>query len=435
MAKPILFWFRRDLRIRDNAGLYHALRSGSPVLCCFVFDSTILKNLPPGDRRVDFIFQTVKSLKQDIENAGGELRVLIGDPTLEVPQLAEEIGASAVYANNDYEPAAKLRDQKVSSILEKKSILFNAFKDHILFEENEVVKDDGKPYVVFTAYKNKVLQRLKDPFYTKSYPTLKYLKGLVRTQVSSALPTLGDLGFLDTGFVFPKKSINKNTLLNYQKDRDFPALENGTSHLGLHLRFGTVSVRELAILGLRYSDVWLSELIWRDFFAQILFHFPYVEKSCFKPEYDQIRWRDSKHDLKAWQEGQTGYPLVDAGMRELNATGYMHNRVRMVTASFLCKHLLIDWREGEKYFAEKLLDYDLSSNNGNWQWVAGCGVDAAPYFRVFNPVAQAEKFDPENIYIKKWIPEFGTNSYAKPIVDHAEARHRCLRAYAIALQK
>lgn len=435
MAKPILFWFRRDLRLRDNAGLYHALRSGAPVLGCFVFDSTILKKLPADDRRVDFIHQTVQSLKEEIEGAGGELRILVGDPALEIPQLAEEVEASAVFANNDYEPAAKLRDQKVASSLEKRNILFSTFKDHVLFEENEILKDDGKPYVVFTAYKNKVLQRLKDPFYTKSYPTLDYLKALTKTQVGSILPTLSDLGFESTGFVFPKKSINKNTLLNYQQNRDFPAIENGTSHLGLHLRFGTISVRELAVLGLRFSDVWLSELIWRDFFAQILFHFPYVEKSCFKPEYNQIHWRDSKSDLKAWQEGRTGYPLVDAGMRELNATGYMHNRVRMVTASFLCKHLLIDWREGEKYFAEKLLDFDLSSNNGNWQWVAGCGVDAAPYFRIFNPVAQAEKFDPENIYIKKWIPEFGSNEYVQPIVDHAEARNRCLHAYSVALKK
>lgn len=435
MAKPILFWFRRDLRLRDNAGLYHALRSGTPVLCCFVFDSTILKKLPVNDRRVDFIHQTLHALKTEIEQAGGELRILIGDPILEIPQLAREVEATAVYTNNDYEPAAKLRDQKVALSLEKANILFRTFKDHVLFEENEILKDDGKPYVVFTAYKNKVLLRLKDPFYTKSYPTLKYLKAFARTQVISDLPSLNDLGFQSTEFIFPKKSIHKNTLLNYQKDRDFPALQGGTSHLGLHLRFGTVSVRELAILGLRFSDVWLSELIWRDFFAQILFHFPNVEKSCFKPEYDQIRWRDSKTDLKAWQDGSTGYPLVDAGMRELNDTGYMHNRVRMVTASFLCKHLLIDWREGEKYFAEKLLDFDLSSNNGNWQWVAGCGVDAAPYFRIFNPMAQAEKFDSENLYIKKWVPEFDTSEYVQPIVDHAEARNRCLRAYSAALKK
>lgn len=435
MRKHTLFWFRRDLRLHDNAGLFHALKEKSEVLALFIFDENILNQLQDkADARVTFIHEALSSLKNQLHQKKSDLLVRKGDPLEVFKSLSQEFSIEAIYSNHDYEPYARDRDQKVARWAEGAGIEFKSFKDQSLFEKDEILTDAGRPYTVYTPYKKKVLSRLSD-FYLKSYPNHLYEKSFSRVSKSEKMISLTDLGFEKTALSFPSDEISRDTLKNYAKSRDFPAIEEGTSHLGLHLRFGTLSVRELAREGKKYSDVWLSELIWRDFFMQILWHFPHVVKGSFRPEYDKIAWRKSKSDFERWCAGMTGYPLVDAGMRELNATGYMHNRVRMVTASFLCKHLLIHWYQGERYFAGKLLDYDLSANNGNWQWAAGSGCDAAPYFRIFNPESQAEKFDPKNEYIKKWVPEFGTSRYPSPIIDHVEARGRCLSEYTKVLKK
>lgn len=428
-----LFWFRRDLRLEDNAGLYHALKHGVKVRPIFIFDSQILAPLPKDDARVSFIFDQVQSLKLRLQEMGSDLWVFHGEPLAILEKLLSEHSVTNLFANHDYEPSAIARDQGVMALCKKKGVEFQSFKDQVIFEKSEIMTEARKPYTVYTPYKNKWLAGLSD-FYLRSYPTDLYFHNLARSTDQQKNPSLEQLGFKQNlKITYPDLQVSSNVLKNYEKQRDFPAIE-GTSKLGIHLRFGTVSVRELARAGQKLSSVWISELIWREFFMQILFHFPQVEKSSFRPEYEKIKWRDSKADFARWAQGETGYPLVDAGMRELNATGYMHNRVRMVTASFLTKHLLIHWLQGERYFALKLLDFELAANNGNWQWAAGTGCDAAPYFRIFNPEAQLKRFDEKEKYVKHWVPEYGTAKYPAPMVDHKIARERCLSAFTLALK-
>jgi len=426
-SNTAVFWFRRDLRLTDNAGLYRALRSGLPVLPLFIFDTTILQQLnDKRDRRVDFIHQTLEQLKDELEAAGSSLLVLHGDPQ----KLFKKMQPGAVYTNHDYEPYARERDAQVKKMLEDRGVAFHSYKDQVIFERDEVVKDDGTPYTVFTPYSRRWKSTLR-PFCYKSYPAERYLKHLKRIK-PMPLPTLRNLGFASSAATFPPRLIRQSVIKEYHHMRDFPAVA-GTTRLSLHLRFGTVSIRKLVQVAIKKNSTWLNELIWRDFYHMILWYFPHVAGSAFKPAYNRIVWRNNEGEFKAWCEGRTGYPLVDAGMRELNETGFMHNRVRMITASFLTKHLLIDWRWGEAYFAQKLLDFDLAANNGGWQWAAGSGCDAAPYFRVFNPALQAERFDPDQKYIRQWVPEAGTPQYPKPLVDHAQARERALRVYKEAL--
>ncbi len=428
-----LFWFRRDLRLNDNAGLYHALKSSSPVLPIFIFDKEILNQFKsPNDLRVNFIYEQLCQLKCDLNTLGSDLRVYYGNVDEIFTQILKNKNIKTIFTNNDYEPSALKRDQKIAALAKTHEVSFKSFKDQCLFEKNEICKKDGKPYIIYTPYKKAVLQKL-NAFYLKSFPNKKYFKNFLKVKSKSKMIRLEEMGYKKIKYVYPNKEMSAKTLRNYSQQRDFPFL-NATSHLGLHLRFGTISIRKLVRMAKSKSETWLSELIWRDFFMQILFHFPYVENKSFRKEYDNISWRNSSKDFIKWCEGKTGYPLVDAGMRELNQTGYMHNRVRMVVASFLCKHLLIHWSKGERYFAEKLLDYDLSANNGNWQWCAGSGCDAAPYFRIFNPQTQLIKFDKNLEYVKKWIPEYDIKTYIKPIIDHNEARYRCLKEYAKVLK-
>ena len=426
-SKINIFWFRRDLRLEDNHGLFEALKSGNNVIPIFIFDKNILEKLQDKqDARVTFIYDTIGELKDKIQEFGSDIKVFYGKTEFVFEEIIQKYAVGKVFANHDYEPKAIARDQQIRNLLSANNIDFQTFKDHVIFEKSEIVKDDGKPYTVFTPYSKKWKLKWevqKDTFYTSENETQNYLK-----TEKEPMPSLESIGFERSNIVFPPKKVAQNTIKNYQENRDFPAKE-GTSKLGIHFRFGTISIREKAKKAALISETYLNELIWRDFYAQILYHFPNVEKSSFRREYDNIEWVNDENEFKLWCEGKTGYPIVDAGMRELNATGYMHNRVRMVVASFLTKHLLIDWRWGEAYFAEKLLDFDLASNNGGWQWAAGCGTDAAPYFRIFNPTAQQEKFDKNFEYVKKWIPEFGTNSYPKPIVEHNLARERCLEVY------
>ena len=429
-----VFWFRRDLRFNDNAGLYHALKSGKPVVGLFIFDEAILgklnRNLP--DRRVDFIYNAIQQLRHEFEKQGGTLEVIHATVDQAWKQLMQAYSVQAVYTNHDYEPYARRRDKEIGTFLTEKGITFYTCKDQVIFEKNEIVKDDGKPYTVFTPYKNK-WRKTVNKFYLRSYPVEKYAKKLLQTTARFHV-NHDSLGFPKSQESSSTFLLNDELLKNYAELRDFPA-RNATSKLSIHLRFGTVSIRELFRHAAPLSETWTNELIWREFYMQILWHFPHVATQAFKPEYDRIAWRNNEEEFKKWCEGKTGYPLVDAGMRELNATGFMHNRVRMVVASFLTKHLLIDWRWGEAYFAAKLNDFELSSNNGGWQWAAGSGTDAAPYFRIFNPSEQLRKFDPQAVYVKKWVPEYGTSNYPQPIVDHAFARDRCLTTYKAALAK
>lgn len=422
-----LFWFRRDLRLEDNAGLFNALKHETNVLPLFIFDQEILKKLPENDLRVQFIHETVTALKKDLQQKKSDLIVEHGSPVEVFKKLFATHQVKAVYTNHDYEPYARDRDEKIAKLCDKKKIEFKTFKDQVIFEKNEIVTDQENPYTVYTPYKKKWLNAMS-AFYLKSYPIELYELNYAKVKPVS-MASLKELGFKEQKFIFSDIAVSASVLKNYAKTRDFPGLEGGTSHLGLHLRFGTVSVRELAREGKRFSDVWLSELIWREFFMQVLWHFPHIEKQSFRSQYDKIAWRNVKAELERWKNGETGYPMVDAGMRELNATGHMHNRVRMVTASFLTKHLLHYWYVGERYFAEKLLDFDLAANNGNWQWAAGTGCDAAPYFRIFNPESQLERFDPKFEYVKKWVPEFGTAKYVKPMVEHKFARERALSEF------
>ncbi|MBK0384116.1 deoxyribodipyrimidine photo-lyase [Pedobacter sp. SD-b] len=431
--KIAIFWFRRDLRVNDNAGLYHALKSGFKVLPIFIFDKNILDKLEDkDDARITFIYQEIEKLKTQIQKHNSSLLVKYGKPDDVWANILSDYEVRAVYTNHDYEPYATERDESLNQYFSKKDIPFYTFKDQVIFEKSEIVKDDGDPYVVFTPYKKKWLAKLKD-FYIKPYPTEKYLTEFIPVK-SFDLPTLKSLGFEKSTQHFPDKEF-KNVLKNYGVDRDYPA-KDATSRLSVHLRFGTVSIRNLVKVAQKEkSDVWLSELIWRDFYFSIIYHFPHSAKDSFRKEYDQIKWRNNEKEFEAWCHGKTGYPIVDAGMRQLNETGFMHNRIRMVVASFLTKHLLIDWRWGERYFARKLLDYELSSNVGGWQWAAGSGVDAAPYFRIFNPYEQVKKFDKDHKYIKEWVPEYADPfTYPQPMVDHKFARERCLDTYKEALK-
>lgn len=422
-----IFWLRRDLRLSDNAGLYHALKENKQVLPVFIFDTVILNKLEnKADRRVDFIHQTLQQLQKELELLGSTLLILHGDPV----DIYKELQPTAVYTNHDYEPYAQERDGSIKTLLEKRGIPFKTFKDQVIFEKDEVLKDDGTPYTVFTPYSKKWKAKL-DTFYMKSYPVEKYSGHFIQMNPFK-FPSLEDIGFIKTDTQFPERVIKQSIIEKYKEQRDFPAIE-GTTRLSVHLRFGTVSIRKLVQVARKKNETWLNELIWREFYAMILWHFPYVVTKAFKPAYDTVLWRNDEQEFALWCEGKTGYPIVDAGMRELNNTGHMHNRVRMIVASFLTKHLLIDWRWGEAYFAQKLLDFDLASNNGGWQWAAGSGCDAAPYFRVFNPYLQTDKFDGEQKYIQRWVPEVNTDAYPKPIVDHALARDRVLKAYKEAL--
>lgn len=378
------------------------------------------------DRRLDFIHQSLLRLKQELEELGSSLLVLYGNP----PELFKSIKTKGVYTNRDYEPYARKRDDQVRHILQGRGTPFHTFKDQVIFDHDEVIKDDGTPYTIFTPFSRKWKSKLTK-FYIKSYPTEKYFDHLLKIK-PIPFPSLQEIGFEPTDAQFPDRVIRRSVIAKYKTQRDFPSIP-GTSRLSAHLRFGTVSIRKLVQLALKTNETWLNELIWREFYQMIVWHFPRVETHAFKSAYDKIEWRNNPDEFEAWCEGRTGYPIVDAGMRELNATGFMHNRVRMITASFLTKHLLIDWRWGEAYFAKKLLDFDLASNNGGWQWAAGSGCDAAPYFRVFNPEIQTKKFDPKLIYVQRWVPEYGTEEYPKPIVEHKFARERAIRAYKNAL--
>jgi len=417
-----VFWFRRDLRLEDNTALEKAISSGFPVMALFIFDTEIIDELPSDDARISFIYWQLDKIHKHLAEQGSSLLVLKGEPQVVWKELLDQYNIRAVYANKDYEPYALQRDQELGERLENQGIGFHLLKDQVIFEEGEVLKGDGKPYTVYTPYKRKWLEKFQEEGAPKVGKQAN--NGFLKKTFS--FPSLEDLGFTPSSIKVPPYDLSH--LKDYPKMRDLPA-PDATSRLSPHLRFGTVSIRK-NIEGLGPSDeVFLSELIWREFFMQILFHFPRVVDHNFKAKYDGIDWLNHEEDFEHWCEGKTGFPMVDAGMRQLNATGYMHNRVRMVTAGFLCKHLLIDWRMGEAYFAGKLLDYELSSNNGNWQWAAGTGCDAAPYFRIFNPESQLKKFDPDLEYVRRWIPEFGTLEYPEPMIDHTFARERALKTY------
>ncbi|MGB5699310.1 cryptochrome/photolyase family protein [Muriicola sp.] len=433
MKKVSVFWFRRDLRLEDNTALNKALKGDVPVLPVFIFDRNILNELPKDDARVSFIFRTLQKIKKRLEDETDGSIALYYDEPLEVfKRLNKNFDLQAVYTNTDYEPYATERDNVLHDFFKAKGIDFQTCKDQVIFEKDEVVKEDGDPYVVYTPY----MKRWKEHFNkTKPLQTKEEAVSLNNLFTDFSYPDLdlSDMGFKPSSIEIPDYDVSASLIQNYEKTRNYPAKE-GTSHLGPHLRFGTVSIRKMVQKAVaEKNETFWNELIWREFFTQILWHFPHTTQEAFRKKYDRIEWRNNEKEFESWKKGETGYALVDAGMRELNATGYMHNRVRMLVASFLCKHLLIDWRWGEAYFAEKLLDYELSSNVGNWQWAAGSGVDAAPYFRIFNPMTQVDKFDKDRIYIKKWVPEFDSENYVAKIVDHKEARERCLSTYKAAL--
>jgi deoxyribodipyrimidine photo-lyase len=426
-----IFWFRRDLRLNDNKAFFKALKSSEKVLPLFIFDEDILYPLPRNDHRVEFIHKSLSNMDQALRKQGSGILVRKGKPFDIFKELLGKYEIDAVYSNADHEPYGMERDEKIRALLASHGIGFFQELDHLIFGKDQVLKADGSPYLVFTPYSRrwKDLLEIKQ---TTEFPSETLLEHCSKGNIPP-MPALIELGFEPSGLPMPEISINNDLIRSYDKTRDFPAL-NATSRLGPHLRFGTISIREAVRLGLNLNDTFLNELIWREFYAMILMHFPQVVSQSFRPEYDRIEWRNNEEEFERWKQGQTGFPMVDAGMRQLSATGYMHNRLRMVTASFLTKHLLIDWRWGEAWFAEKLFDFELSSNNGGWQWSAGTGTDAAPYFRIFNPMEQQKKFDPEGEFIKKWIPEFGSSDYPEPIVDHKQARERCLATYKKALQ-
>ena len=434
LPQVTLFWLRRDLRLQDNAALYQALKTNNNVLPLFIFDKNILDKLSDkADARVTFIHQTITILQQQLTKLSSTLLIKYGEPNTVWQQLLKQYTINAVYTNHDYEGYGINRDKEVEKILQQHNIALHTYKDQVIFEKNEVTKDDGKPYTVFTPYSRKWKAKL-NPYYYKPYPTQDYYSNLHHTTTHSSI-SLAQMGFTVSNSHYPSTTLNTEVVTAYTQQRDYPAV-NGTSLMGLHLRFGTVSIRQLTQQALHLNATYLSELIWRDFYHQITYHYPHINTGqSFKKEYDNIQWRSAPTEYEAWCNGLTGYPIVDAGMRQLNATGYMHNRVRMIVASFLIKHLLIDWRLGEAYFAQKLLDFDFAANNGGWQWASSSGCDAAPYFRIFNPYLQTKKFDPNLTYIKTWIPELNELSYPRPIVDHEFARNRCLKAYKDALAK
>jgi deoxyribodipyrimidine photo-lyase len=421
-----IFWFRRDLRLDDNVGLFHALNSTEEVLPVFIFDESILAELPKEDARVTFIHELLSKIQEQLALQGKSLAVFHGKPIAVFKQLISEHSISTVYTNHDYEPYARKRDKEINQLLKEHSIDFKTNKDHVIFEKSDVVKDDGLPYVVYTPYSKKWKEKFK------TIALLNYdSEEKISTIASHSYPflSLSAIGFQKSGIEVSPYTISENLISNYEATRNFPAL-SGTSMLGAYLRFGAISIRQMVAKAIASkNETFWNELIWREFFMQILWHFPHTIHKSFREKYDAIQWNNNEAEFQKWCEGKTGYPMVDAGMRELNATGHMHNRVRMVVASFLCKHLLIDWRWGETYFAQKLFDYEQASNVGNWQWAAGSGVDAAPYFRIFNPAEQIKKFDKDLKYIKKWVPDVEKSTYMEPIIDHKEARERCLRVY------
>jgi len=432
MTKKILFWFRRDLRLEDNAGLFEALKTGLPVIPLFIFDTTILSKLEnKSDRRVNFIFQALQEIDRKLKPLGTRLCIKQGIPSAVLQSLTDKGDVSAVYANRDYEPYARKRDEELSKLLSARNVDFHTVKDQVIFEPAEILKSDRTPYTVYTPY-SKAWRKSFQESMVASFPS-ESLNNFSSDIPQSDVHELADTGFQPSGLVFTPPVIPLTLLPHYHTTRNIPAME-GTSGLSVHLRFGTISIRRLVQVAFETNDTWLGELIWREFFMMILFHFPYVAERSFKPAYDFIPWRNNEEEFSRWCHGQTGYPIVDAGMRELLATGRMHNRVRMITASFLTKHLLIDWRWGEAWFAKHLLDFDLSANNGNWQWAAGCGCDAAPYFRIFNPYEQTKKFDIRLQYVGKWIPELDTPNYPNPIVEHKVARERALAIYKLGLE-
>jgi deoxyribodipyrimidine photo-lyase len=427
-----IWWLRRDLRLDDNVALYHAFRSGFPVLPVFVFDVNILSQLSDKfDKRITFIYQHLQTIHSILKGHYSSIYVLHDTPLAAFEKICIQFNVKAVFANHDYEPYAIARDLNIKTFLQKKNIGFYTYKDQVIFEKAEVMKPDGKPYTIYTPY-SKVWKQKFDREKIKTFPSQSYFSHLYKTK-DFHFPSLGELGFEEAELKIPALNIDKQALCNYAENRNTPSLY-ATSHVSVHLRFGTISVRKLALLANEWSQNWLNELIWREFFMMILYHFPFVVHESFKRKYDHIQWRNNEQEFESWCKGETGYPIVDAGMRQLNETGFMRNRVRMIVASFLCKHLLIDWRWGEAYFAEKLLDYELSSNNGNWQWAAGSGCDAAPYFRIFNPSEQIRKFDPQLLYIKKWVKNFRPG-YLPEIVSHEYARKRALEVYKKSLSE
>ena len=430
--KIAVFWFRRDLRLEDNAGLFFALSENKNVLPIFIFDPEILESLPKNDARVQFIYNTLTKINNRLLEQKKSIQIFHDSPNKVFHQLSEQFNINTVYTNHDYEPYALERDKTIASFLSSKNIEFKTYKDQVIFEKSEIVKADGNPYLVYTPYKNKwktVFRSQK----LNSYPSETLIENIYGVNNNQHL-SLQELGFKNNIIKVLDYEVTPSLIEGYEDTRNFPAIENGTSKLGPHLRFGTVSIRKMIEKAIaQKNEIFWSELIWREFFMQILWHFPHTQHKAFKPKYDAIIWRNNEQEFELWKQGKTGFPLVDAGMRELNKTGYMHNRVRMLVGSFLCKHLLIDWRWGEAYFAEKLLDYDMSSNIGNWQWVAGTGVDAAPYFRIFNPTTQIQKFDKEHKYINKWVTDLNELTYPQPMIDHKFARERCLETYKAAL--
>ena len=433
MKKTVnIFWFRRDLRLDDNVGLYEALKDKYQVLPIFIFDSEILDKLPKDDARVTFIHDSLQEMKHTLQTKhASDIAIFHGKPLDIYKRLTEDYTINTVYTNHDYEPYARERDTEISTFLNSKNCAFKTFKDQVVFEKDEIVKKDGDPYKVYTPYMRLWKERFKSIDF-KIYKTEDYFNSLIKDNQLSNL-SLSDIGFKTSSQSIRPYTVTPSLIQRYEETRNFPA-KDSTSRLGPHLRFGTVSIRKMVEKAIsEQNEIFWQELIWREFFMQILWHFPHTKDSAFKPKYDRIEWRNNEQEFKLWCEGKTGYPLVDAGMRELNETGFMHNRVRMLVGSFLCKHLLIDWRWGEAYFAEKLHDYDMSSNVGNWQWVSGTGVDAAPYFRIFNPTSQIQKFDKDLKYIKKWAPDFQELTYPQPMVDHKMARERCLKTYKSAL--
>ena len=434
MAQEVsIFWHRRDLRTNDNAGLYRALKNQKNVFPIFIFDKNILDKLEDkDDQRITFLHNSITNLQETYKQNGSTLKVFYSEPIEAFKSLAKEYQIGGVYTNHDYEPYAKERDHEIRELLNEKGISFYSYKDQCILEKGEVLKDDGKPYTVFSPYMRKWKSVLTD-YHLKPYPTEKYFGNLLQTDETNPVPSLAEMGFVRSEKPIPTNELQEDIIKKYHLQRDIPSMK-GTSRLSVHLRFGTVSIRALAKAGVKLNEKWLNELIWRDFYFMILWHFPHLVNNAFKPQYDNIPWRDDVESFNKWCEGKTGYPIVDAGMRELNATGFMHNRLRMIVASFLTKHLLIDWRWGEAYFARKLLDFELSSNNGGWQWAASSGCDAAPYFRVFNPELQTKKFDPQLKYIKKWVPEFESIKYQQSeIVEHKFARERVLKTFKEAL--
>jgi deoxyribodipyrimidine photo-lyase len=434
MKTPIsICWLRRDLRLEDNAALYHALRSEHPVLLLFIFDTGILGKLhDKADARVTYIYQAISGIQTQLRALNSSILIKIGTPIeLWEQEILQEYAVKSLYYNVDYEPQARERDKTITDLLTQRQIPVHSYKDQTLLDRDEILKPDGSPYTVYSPYFRQWSAKLEDDFFLKSYPTEKYFSNFLKTD-ALPLPSLKEIGFEPTTIPFPDKHF-ETKLPGYESRRDFP-YDDATSRIGVHLRFGTVSIRQAAQIAVSSRAFkWLSELAWRDFYMMIMWHFPRSQHEAFKPAYDNIKWRNNEAEFDAWCRGETGYPIVDAGMKQMNEIGYMHNRVRMITASFLTKHLLIDWRWGEAYFADKLLDYDMASNVGGWQWACGSGNDAAPYFRVFSPELQAKKFDPEKKYIYRWAPEYKQEKHVQPIVEHAFARDRALQAFKEAL--